>query len=112
MKPTSSRAMAVQTTVVFFPARSVLGSAPSDGSAPSRLSLDPVLELFAKGRHEGRAYEATELVAGGTLAEASFPIVRASTLQRRIVDDLGRAHAWTLLASPLLQTAQLWIAFR
>ncbi|KAA5599010.1 protein kinase [Blastochloris sulfoviridis] len=58
-----------------------------------RMPLDHIPELIETGRHDGRAYEVTELIAGGTLADAGFAGSTDPARLRRIVDELGRALA-------------------
>ncbi|MTW19328.1 protein kinase [Rhodoplanes serenus] len=57
------------------------------------MPLDHIPELIETGRHEGRAYEVTELVHGGTLADAGFDGSDDPERLRRIIDELGRALA-------------------
>ncbi|OPH84104.1 protein kinase domain-containing protein, partial [Nitrobacter vulgaris] len=56
-----------------------------------RMPLDHVPELIATGRFEGRAYEVTERIESGSLAEAGWFQQREQL--RTLVDELGRALA-------------------
>ncbi len=58
-----------------------------------RMALEHMPELIETGRHEGRAYEVTERVAGGNLAESEFSLSRSPEGLRLIVEELGRALA-------------------
>ena len=58
-----------------------------------RMPSDHIPALIETGRHEGRAYEVTELVTGGALADAGFEGSNAPKRLRRIVDELGQALA-------------------
>jgi primosomal replication protein N'' len=62
---------------------------PAVHDALRRLPTDHVLQLFATGRFDGRAYDVVEQVAGGTLAENGCDPGRL----RQLVDELGRALA-------------------
>lgn len=59
----------------------------------ARTPLDHVAELIETGRHEGRAYEVTERIAGGTLADAGLAGSDDPARLRRLVDELSRALA-------------------
>jgi primosomal replication protein N'' len=58
-----------------------------------KMPRDHIPELLATGRHEGRAYEVFEHIAGGTLASAGFLAAGNPEGLRRMVDELGRALA-------------------
>jgi len=59
----------------------------------ARTPLDHVAELIETGRHEGRAYEVTEWITGGTLKDAGFAGSDDPARLRRLVDELSRALA-------------------
>lgn len=54
------------------------------------LSLDHVPEIMAVGRWQERAYEVSEEITGGTLAELGLLPDEAATL-RRVVEEVGKA---------------------
>ena len=56
-----------------------------------RMPLDHIPELIATGRFEGRAYEVTERIEGGSLAETGWLQEREQL--RTLIDELGRALA-------------------
>jgi primosomal replication protein N'' len=58
-----------------------------------RMALDHTPELIDTGRYDGRAYEVTERIGGGTLADVGYAITATTEGIRRVVDELGRALA-------------------
>ena len=58
-----------------------------------RTARDHIPELFAAGRHEGRAYEVFEHIERGTLADAGCFAAGRSDDLRQMTDELGRALA-------------------
>ncbi len=59
----------------------------------SRMDRDHVPELIETGRHDGRAFEITERIAGGSLADRGFALSQSPEGLRRLIDELGRALA-------------------
>ncbi|RYB04477.1 DUF4011 domain-containing protein [Lichenibacterium ramalinae] len=58
--------------------------------ALGRIPREHVPELLATGRHEGRAYEISELVEGGSLADLGGSALEGGTL-RRVVAEMAEA---------------------
>jgi primosomal replication protein N'' len=59
----------------------------------SRMPLDHVPEVLAKGRHQTFAYDVVEFVTGGSLADARQTLTLGSEFLRSLVTELGRALA-------------------
>ncbi len=57
-----------------------------------RLSREHIAELIEHGRVEGQAYDVTERVRGGSLAELCVPSSDTTTI-RRIVEEMSTALA-------------------
>jgi len=55
-----------------------------------RTDADHIAQLFDIGRHDGRAYDVTEAIAGGALSDLTVERSDLATIQR-IVDEIARA---------------------
>lgn len=56
-----------------------------------RMPADHVPRWLAAGRHEGRAYEVTELIQGGTLADSVFSASDPPELLHHLISEIARA---------------------